>query len=524
MREVSRQQRPRLGQGSPRRLLAESSTRSCPPARRCRRTCCSATRSPTGARRPATSRTTSTCGGGRCRRRRMHTTSTSWEISERTLVELYLIWLSHRRPRHDRRDRPPLALHALRAHGGAPRRRRDRTMTTIPIEALKAKKADGFTREPRAATRTSRKSLPNSSAPARSSCRRSTGDTVEVPTKYGRPKKIQKAHLWHHKSCGQCGHIPGYSTSIFWVMRKLGYDYHDPKDQTSCTAWNYYASATSNAAAQAAVAVRNFAAANETGYFPLIHCGTSYGHYKEVRHELLAHPELRAEVRKIMEKLGKQLVLPEEIVHYSEWFYAMRHEIAAAAGARHVEHRGDRAPGVPLLQARRGRRDLRPGRLRRAAHRRGDRARGGARRGGPRLLDVVRLLRFRFPAHPGAARLHPVVRHAAQDRADEGGGRPRRRAHPRHRVRDDAGQEPVRRAGTRPQRRVSPCCPRRSSPPWPWAHTRTRSCQLHWHSANYKPMLEKMGIDHEQAWAEFQEDLGRLERGEKKYLDWDDMD
>ena len=70
---------------------------------------------------------------------------------------------------------------------------------------------------------------------------------VEVPTKYGYLKKVPKQHLWHHKSCGQCGHIPGYSTSIFWVMRKLGYEYNDPRDQTSCTAWNYYASATSNA-------------------------------------------------------------------------------------------------------------------------------------------------------------------------------------------------------------------------------------------------------------------------------------
>ena len=61
---------------------------------------------------------------------------------------------------------------------------------------------------------------------------------VEVDTKYGNLKKVPKAHLWHHKSCGQCGHIPGYSTSIFWVMRKLGYDYNDPRDQTSCTAWN----------------------------------------------------------------------------------------------------------------------------------------------------------------------------------------------------------------------------------------------------------------------------------------------
>ena len=149
-----------------------------------------------------------------------------------------------------------------------------------------------------------------------------------VKTKYGREKKIPEQRTWHHKSCGQCGHIPGYSTSIFWLNRQLGLDYHDPIDQTSCTAWNYYASATSNPEAQAAVAMRNFSAAAEVGYFPVIHCGTSFGHYKEVRHSLVHQPELRRKVRKILERLGKKMVMPEEIVHYSEWVLAMRDEIA----------------------------------------------------------------------------------------------------------------------------------------------------------------------------------------------------
>jgi heterodisulfide reductase subunit B len=149
-----------------------------------------------------------------------------------------------------------------------------------------------------------------------------------VKTKFGREKKIPEQKTWHHKSCGQCGHIPGYSTSIFWLNRQLGFDYHDPTDQTSCTAWNYYASATSNPEAQAAVAMRNFAAANEVGYFPIIHCGTSFGHYKEVRHALVHQPELRRKVKKILERLGKKMAMPEEIVHYSEWVLAMRDEIA----------------------------------------------------------------------------------------------------------------------------------------------------------------------------------------------------
>ncbi|MCA8958189.1 MAG: heterodisulfide reductase subunit B, partial [Planctomycetes bacterium] len=151
---------------------------------------------------------------------------------------------------------------------------------------------------------------------------------IEVHNKYGRTKKIPLQKTWHHKSCGQCGHIPGYSTAVFWINRKLGLDYIDPTDQTSCTAWNYYASATSNAAAQAAVAMRNFAAAAETGYFPIIHCATSFGHYKETRQQLLHSPELRRQVREILAKLGKKLVMPEEIVHYSEWVHAVRDRIA----------------------------------------------------------------------------------------------------------------------------------------------------------------------------------------------------
>lgn len=98
-----------------------------------------------------------------------------------------------------------------------------------------------------------------------------------------------------------------------FLHSKLGLEYEDPRDQTSCTGWNYYASATSNAAAQAAVAVRNFRAAYASGYYPLIHCGTSYGHYKEVREELVKHWELRRQVRDMVARLGRPFVMPEEI-------------------------------------------------------------------------------------------------------------------------------------------------------------------------------------------------------------------
>ncbi len=67
-------------------------------------------------------------------------------------------------------------------------------------------------------------------------------------------------------------------------------------------------------------------------YFPLVHCGTSFGNYKEVRGYLIASAELRGRVTKILAKLGRlvdgELLIPEEIVHYSEWVHVMRHEIA----------------------------------------------------------------------------------------------------------------------------------------------------------------------------------------------------
>jgi heterodisulfide reductase subunit B len=159
-------------------------------------------------------------------------------------------------------------------------------------------------------------------------------------TLYGWDKKIPTTRLWHHKSCGQCGNIPGYPTSLLWLMNELGLEYLDETDQTSCTAWNYHGSGIGNLESLAAVFLRNFhqayVAAKAEGkpegyYYPLVHCGTSFGNYKEVRGYLLHSAELRGRVKKILAKLGRlvdgKLLIPEEVVHYSEWVHAMRPQI-----------------------------------------------------------------------------------------------------------------------------------------------------------------------------------------------------
>ena len=163
-----------------------------------------------------------------------------------------------------------------------------------------------------------------------------------VKTLYGWDKKIPTQRLWHHKSCGQCGNIPGYPASLLWLMNRMDVEYLDETDQTSCTAWNYHGSGIGNLESLAAVFLRNFhqayVAAKAQGlpeayYYPLVHCGTSFGNYKEVRAYLIRSAKLRESVKKILGKLGRlvdgKLLIPEEVVHYSEWLHVMRDRIAA---------------------------------------------------------------------------------------------------------------------------------------------------------------------------------------------------
>ena len=165
-------------------------------------------------------------------------------------------------------------------------------------------------------------------------------EPVIARTLYGWEKRIPTTNLWHHKSCGQCGNIPGYPSSVMWLMNELEVRYIDETDQTSCTAWNYHGSGIGNVVSLAAVFLRNFHQAYVSAkahgldvgtYYPLVHCGTSFGNYKEMRIFLMHSAGLRAEVKKILGKLGRlvdgKLMIPEEIVHYSEWLHMMRERI-----------------------------------------------------------------------------------------------------------------------------------------------------------------------------------------------------
>ena len=343
---------------------------------------------------------------------------------------------------------------------------------------------------------------------------------IEVETKYGRTKKIPMQHTWHHKSCGQCGHIPGYSTSIFWLHRALELDYNDPRDQTSCTAWNYYASATSNQVAQAAVAMRNFSAAYETGYYPLIHCGTSFGHYKEVRHELVHNHDLRRKVRDVITKLGRPFVMPEELVHYSEWMYAIRDQLKSRVVVDLSDITATVHPACHYYKLQSG-----------------DAIYDPEIYGGQRTAAVTAVVQD-LGAHVadystwydccGFGFRHILVqrdftRSFATMRKIEV---MKEEANPDVVLTHDTGcvtsldksqfatQAHGRNVGVPVMSESQFAALAVGAHPF-------RVAQLHWHSTDYRPLLAKMGIDVEGAWAEFQEDLSKIEKGAMDYLTWD---
>ena len=346
---------------------------------------------------------------------------------------------------------------------------------------------------------------------------------IEVKHKYGRIKKIPLERTWHHKSCGQCGHIPGYSTAVFWINRKLGLDYLDPTDQTSCTAWNYYASATSNAAAQAAVAMRNFAAAETTGYYPIIHCATSFGHYKETRQQLIHSPELRAQVRKILGKLGRKFVMPEEVVHYSEWVHAVRDRIAQhqvvdmqhIGATIHPACHYHKLVGEDVIYS-----DEIYGAQRSAIITGLLQALGIDVRDYSTWFDCCGFGFRHILVSRDFSRSFAVQRKIEVMKAE---------ADPDVLITHDTGcvttLDQSQFAAKAHGKNVGlPVMSDSQLAALAMGAHPYKVLQLHWHSTDNKPFLQKLGIDHEQKWREFEAACKDLKDGKKQYMTWEDAD
>jgi heterodisulfide reductase subunit B len=224
-----------------------------------------------------------------------------------------------------------------------------------------------------------------------------------------------------------------------------------------------------------------------------------------------------------MAKLGKPLVLPEEIVHYSEWFHALRHEIAAkqvrdVSGIVVTVH-----PACHYYKIVAGDAIYDPdiyGGQRTAvvtglAEALGAEVRNYStwfdccgfgfrhilvQRDFTRSFATMRKIEvMKEEAHPDVVLTHDTGCVTTLDKSQFAA-----KAHGRN-------------VGVPVLSEAQFAALAMGAHPY-------RVCQLHWHSADYRPLLEKMDIDWEKAWAQFQGDLDRLESGEKRYLDWGDAD
>ena len=200
-----------------------------------------------------------------------------------------------------------------------------------------------------------------------------------------------------------------------------------------------------------------------------------------MRGYLLHSAKLRERVRKILGKLGRlvdgKLLIPEEVVHYSEWVHVMRGEIAKrqVIDCSHIRatihpacHVYKMVPEDVIYDD-----DVLDGN--RVAVSTG--IMQIARHAGHRLLDLVRLLRLRLPPHHLRARVHALVRDRPQDprgAVDE--------AHADVMIGHDTGcittldkNQWISKADGKPGRACR-CWPTASSPRWSAARIRTRSC------------------------------------------------
>lgn len=172
------------------------------------------------------------------------------------------------------------------------------------------------------------------------------GSYEECETIPGVKKKVHLDYFWDHKSCNLCSINPGAAKSLWWIWDRMGIDYVNPDTQTSCTGWMYWATGIHSIPALVGALARNWHECYTTGRNFNIHCITSFATYTEARHWIVESEEVRTKVKSYLRALGRELVVPEYIVHVSDVIYALRTRIAEQAkyrldGVSVAPHYGD---------------------------------------------------------------------------------------------------------------------------------------------------------------------------------------
>lgn len=166
---------------------------------------------------------------------------------------------------------------------------------------------------------------------------------IETMRGSGLTKKIPVDNLYMHKSCWLSSIYTGAVKSIFYILDTFGIKYFNDPNQITCTGWAYHGGTACPLETSVTIAARNWHQAYVSNDYLCLHCITSHGMYYDEREVLVHSKELRDKVRRNMDNLGRELIVPEFIPHIHEVIYALRDRIAEKAehsykGVVAVEH------------------------------------------------------------------------------------------------------------------------------------------------------------------------------------------
>lgn len=158
-------------------------------------------------------------------------------------------------------------------------------------------------------------------------------------------KAIPKNNYYLFKSCVTGSMYPGIEKSIRFVLDRIGAQYTDDPEQSSCSGFGYHAGVVP-LRANLALNARNFSlAAGSADKHIVCTCPTSYGNLKECREILSTDAEQKEYAAAAMKKIGRTMDISPGVHHVSDVFLARLDDIRAKAiysfdGITAVTHHG----------------------------------------------------------------------------------------------------------------------------------------------------------------------------------------
>jgi heterodisulfide reductase subunit B len=153
-------------------------------------------------------------------------------------------------------------------------------------------------------------------------------------------KEIATDQFFYVRSCVRQNFFPAAEQTFLRIMRDgLGKTVYEDPAHTTCTGIGYHCDVVPFDTSMTVIA-RQFALMTEAGYENLaVSCITSFGLYTEILETWHHFPAIEEKAREYLRKAtGREFKIPKNLAHASDIVYKLRHEIAAKAPYRLINH------------------------------------------------------------------------------------------------------------------------------------------------------------------------------------------